>query len=665
VQGAKILTFQVKELPLLREIGFSGNDELSETKLREKLTVKVPELYSYAKVKESVAAMKKAYAEEGYHAAKIEPQVDIDDRNEATLTFKIVEGEKILIDKIHFVGNRAIDSDDLKDAMESKERWWLSWMTGRGAYQDEIMQIDLERIKAAYQDKGYMDVKVAQPKLTMINDNRYLDVLIEIDEGPQYRVGKLDIKGDLLKPKAELLQLVKLKSGDVFNRGLLREDVLRLTDLYADQGFAYVNVAPLTNKDKVTRIIDLDLDIDQGTKVYFEKIKIRGNTKTRDKVIRRELPIVEGEAYSASKLKEGKRNIRNLGFFDEVNLTTSPGSEPSRTVLNVDVNEHPTGTFSVGFGYSSVDHLLMQGSVSQDNFLGYALKLNLSGSFSSSSVTYSLGVTDPHFLDTDWTLGGELYDTEREWNDYDLNRTGGAISAGHPIAEYTKGYLTYRYEEQKIFNVAPDVTSRLILDQEGSSTLSSITATINRNSTDYHPDPSTGGISRLSLEYAGLGGTEHFAKVVAEHRHFFPLFWGTVFSVHGEVGYVTRTESDPVPVGERFYLGGIRSLRGFENREVGPKEGTDFIGGEKEGYFNLEYIFPIAKELGLKGLVFFDTGNTWLEGEEYFTDMRSSVGAGVRWLSPLGPLRLEWGYNLDPRVDEKHSVFEFSVGSAF
>jgi outer membrane protein insertion porin family len=441
--------------------------------------------------------------------------------------------------------------------------------------------------------------------------------------------------------------------------------VLRLTDLYADAGFAYVNVAPLTSKDKISQVIDLTLEIEQGVKVYIDQIRIRGNTKTRDKVIRRELPIVEGEAYSASKIREGNRNIRNLGFFEEVNLATSPAADRSRTVLNVAVKERPTGTFSLGVGYSSIDRMLLQGSISQDNFLGYGVKLNLSGAISGTSTTFSLGVTESHFLDTDWSLGVEAYKIEREWDDYDEYRTGGAISAGHDIAKNTKGFLSYRYEEQEILNVAETVTSPLILDQVGESTLSTITARIVRNSTDYHQDPSSGGISQLSLEYAGLGGTEFYAKIVGEHRHFFPLFWGTVFSAHAEVGYVTPTGDEEIPVGERFYLGGIRTLRGFKTREVGPQEGDDFIGGEKMGYFNLEYLFPVSKELGLKGVLFYDAGNAWLDSEEYFSDMRHSVGAGIRWLSPLGPLRFEWGYNLSPRDDEKQSVFEFSIGTAF
>jgi len=664
VQGAKIITFVVKELPLVRRFQISGNDELSKDTLRPLVKLKTPSIYNRDKVNESVAELKKKYIEEGYHAIKIEPQLQTDINNEATLIFDIKEGEKVLIKNITFIGNTVFDKDQLLEHIETREKWWLSWLTGRGAYQEDTMDMDIERIKAAYHDVGYQDVKVKPAQVKLVDED-HLDILIEIDEGPLYHVGKVQVSGDMMRSRDELLELVKLKPGDVFSREKLRQSILALTDLYADNGYAYANVAPLTNKDTEKKIIDLNLEIDQGTQVYVEKIRIHGNDKTRDKVIRREIPIVEGDLYNAKQIKAANRKIRNLGFFEEVNITDKPGSEADKTILDVDVTEQATGTFSIGLGFSSVDKLIMQGSITQDNFLGYGVKLSLSGSRSSSSFTYSLGVTDPHFLDTDWTLGLEVYKSEREYDDYDDNRTGAAIKAGHPVSENSKLYLTYRYEIQEILNVDDDVTSPTILDAEGKETLSSITAEWIRNTTDYYQDPSSGGITKLSVEFAGIGGTQNFIKPIAEHRHFFPMFWNTVFSVHGAIGYIASTNGDDVPLGEKFFLGGIRTIRGFKTREVGPEDNGEYIGGEKMAYANFEYLFPIDKDLGLKGVLFYDVGNAWKDNESYFSDLRSSVGAGIRWLSPLGPLRFEWGYNLDQRDGEKPSVFEFSIGKAF
>lgn len=671
--GTKVLTFQVTERPLLREVRLEGFDEISEDDLRELITVTVPAFYDHQQVKATVAAFKQAYVEEGHRAAKIEPVVTTNEKNEAILTFKIDEGENILVGKVIFDGNQVFDDDKLKDIIETRERWWMSWLTGRGTFREDMAQNDVILIMQHYHDHGYMDVDVRQPQVTLSEDNEYLELLIELDEGIQYSVGSVNISGDIVSSESELLSLVTMTSGEVFSRSDLRKSVLAINDLYADQGYAYVNVAPLTKKDKILKKIDLTFDIEQGPLVHIDKVTVRGNTKTRDKVIRRQLDLAEGDRFSASKIRESRRRVRNLGFFETVNIRESEGDDASLSNLDIEVVERPTGTFTLGAGYSSVDHFVTQGSVSQDNFMGYGIKLDLAASLGGASTTYRVGVTDPYFLDSKWTLGFDVYKREQDWTDFSEDTTGGALRGGYPLSRNIKGLLTYRYEEKTIYDITS--TSLVITEQEGDSVLSSITAAINRNSTDYYQDPSSGGISKFTYEYAGLGGTEHFAKVVGSHRHFWPLFWDTVVSLHGQIGYVYKTTDEAIPIDEKFFLGGLRSIRGFDTREVGPKEpdlnsageiiGYTFIGGEKSAFFNLEYLIPISKSLGLKGVVFFDAGNAWLDEEDYFQEMRYSAGGGIRWFSPLGPLRFEWGYNLDPKESEKRTIFEFSIGTAF
>ena len=667
VQGSNILVFGLQELPLVRTLEFRDNKKLSDQKLRDSTTLRPPFIFDHNRVRSSVQELKNAYTKDGYHAVEITTQLVTDDRGEATLAYLVDEGRKIRVKNINFSGNNVLKRRALLKSIETKERWFLSWLTGRGVYLEDIMEIDVERIKMAYYDIGYQDVIVQQPRVTLVED-KHLNIDIEIDEGQQYRVGALSVSGDLLVPEDQLLQQVQLKEGEVFSRLELRNSILALTDLYADRGYAYVNVVPLTTRKVNELLFDIELEIEQGVLVTIERVDISGNIRTRDKVIRREIPVIEGELYSSSKMKEAHRRVRNLGFFDEVQVTDRPGSAEDLNVVEVAVVERLTGTFSIGLGYSSVDKLMAQGSISQENFLGRGLNMSLSGSVGSKSSTYSLAITDPYFLDTDWTLGGEIYRSNREYRDYDDERTGGAIRAGHPVSRNSRVFVTYRYEQKEITNLSPIAQAApLIAAQEGRSTLSSITTQWVRNSTDFYEDPSRGGVTRISLEYAGLGGTEHFLRPIASHRHFFPLFWGTVFSIHGEVGYITPTRGDDdVSISERFYLGGIRTLRGFKTREVGPRDtGGIYVGGEKMGYFNLEYLFPISRPLGLQGVLFYDTGNAWRDNEEYFSDMRHSAGAGVRWRSPLGPLRFEWGYNLDPRDDEKKSVFEFTIGRPF
>jgi outer membrane protein insertion porin family len=662
-QGIKTLVFSVQELPLIRSIEFTGVKESKLEKLAELVKVRTPSIYNKAKIKESFTEIENYFIGDGYHAVSIETELQTDVNNEGTLVFQIDRGDKILIGEVIFVGTSVFKKKELLKSMETREKWFLSWLTGRGAYLKDALELDVERIKAAYLDVGYYDVKVKPAEVTLVDD-KYLQVVIEVDEGEQYHLGALKLSGDMLRDDAELRELVALKSGDVFGRSQVRKSVLALTDLYANNGYAYVNVSPLTKKHQQELLFDLELNIEQGRLVYIDKINIHGNTKTRDKVIRRELPLVDGEKYDASKIKAANRKIRNLGFFEEVNITQQKGAEEDSVVLDVGVSEKSTGTFSVGVGYSTSDNVVFSGSISQNNFMGYGISVSLSASLGSSS-TYSLKVTEPHFLDTDWTLGGELYKSESDYDDYDDDRIGFALRAGHPITENSKLYLTYRLEEKEITDVDEDDASATIVDAEGTSLMSSVTSEWVRKTIDNYQDPTRGSVTKLSLELAGFGGTENFLKGIADYRRYFPVTQNTVFSIHGSIGYIMETWGDEdIPLSEKFFLGGLSSIRGFESREVGPTDDGDYVGGEKMAYANFEYIFPLVQDMGIKGLVFFDIGNAWSEDEEYFSDLRYSVGPGIRWMSPIGPLRFELGFNLDPQDDEDDSVFEFTIGTA-
>jgi outer membrane protein insertion porin family len=611
--GASVLTFIVQERPLVRNVRFEGNDKLTTEKLREVITVKVPDIYDPFEVNNSVEQVKVAYIMEGYYAAEITADSHVNEKNETLITFRIKEGDIVRIKDIRFDGNTVFDEGEIRGAMDTKEKWIFSWITDRGNYNELLLNQDLERIADLYFDEGYVRVKVREPVISLVDNDKHMLLLIHIDEGTQYRMGTVDAQGDLTRDKEELLALVGLNPGDVFSRGQLRKGVEVVTDVYADQGYAYANVSPLTRANDESKLVDMMLDIEQGPQVSVERINITGNTKTRDKVIRREMKLVEGDLYNATNLKRSKARINNLGFFEAVDVGTSAGSDDSLMSVDVKVEERSTGTFSLGAGFSSVDGVVFQGSITQENFLGRAWKLNLAASLGSDSTTYQLGLTDPYFLDTRWTLGGEIYQTEREWSDFSRDATGFAIKAGHPVGEYSRVLVTYRFEDKEIYDV-DFFASETIKDQEGTSTLSSVTTTYTYNTTNNRLDPSSGTDLSATWEFAGVGGTEKFSKYVLDSRHFWPWKWGTVFSAHGQLGYVHALNGDveDVPIDERFFLGGIYSLRGFESREVGPRDiRGDFIGGDTEAYFNFEYIFPLVKDLGLKGVTFFDVGNTW------------------------------------------------------
>jgi outer membrane protein insertion porin family len=669
--GNRILVFQVTERPLVRTVRFEGNEEIGAERLQGVVTIKVPDIYDPYEVQRSIAALKAEYVKDGYYAATIEADSQINEDNEALVTFRIDEGQLVRIKDLRFEGNTVFSEREFRKVMDTQEKWIFSWLTGRGNYDEVLLEQDLERIADLYFNRGYIRVKVRKPVISLVDGSRHMLILIQIDEGDQYRIGKIDATGELIDVKEAILNLLPLKPGDVFSRDLLRKGIGNVTDRYADQGYAYANVAPLTRADDGAKTIDLILEIEQGPQVSVERINITGNTKTRDKVIRREIKVIEGELFNASALKRSKARINNLGFFETVDLTTSEGSDQNHVNVDVNVKERSTGTFSLGAGYSSVDGFVGQGSVTQENFLGRGWKLNLAASLGGESTTYQIGLTDPYFLDMDLTLGFELYKTTREWDDFSRDATGGAIKVGMPVYDdYSRALFVYRYEQKEIYDVSPWADPD-IKEEEGKSTLSSITSTFTRDTTDNRLDPSVGARLEGSWELAGLGGSEKFSKYIADYRRFWPVGWGgLVFSAHGQVGYVQELGGERIPLDERFYLGGINTLRGFEPREVGPYDPLydDYTGGDTQAFANLELIFPISREIGLKGVTFFDVGNAWdSKGGEYdvFTEWRYSVGAGIRWLSPLGPLRIEWGYNLDPYEWEDRSRLDFMIGRFF
>lgn len=679
-----VLVYTVLEKPVVRDIRFDGNKELSTDKLKETLEIRQNSIFSQKDLDKSVAKIRKLYGDEGYYLAEVQPLVEKRSATDLSLTFKISEGEKILIRTISFDGNRAFSARKLRGIMETKEKWFLSWLTGAGTYKEEVLKNDAFLLSDHYLNNGYINVKVGEPVVRLTDAKDALEVSIGITEGDQYRVGGIDFKGDMLVPAAELHKKLKSEPGEVFSRATLRSDIFTLTDTYADKGYAFANVNPLTKPDPDKKSVDLTFDMEKGDLVYIERINVAGNPKTRDKVIRREMRVTEGELYSATGMKRSKQNLMNLGYFEEANVATAKGSAGNKLNVNVDVKEKPTGTFSIGGGYSSLDGFIGQGSVQQSNFLGLGLKANLSASFGGNSQTYAVGLTDPYFLDTKWTIGADVYRSERDYSDYSRRLTGGDIKAGYPISDFVGTFFMYKYEIKDIYNMNAAYAAFNATDPlnypSGTTATSSIFGSITRNTTDYRLDPSTGMVNSLSAEYAGLGGDNRYARFVTDHTLFHPLYKRLIFSTKLTLGHIQEV-GKPVPIDEKFYLGGIYSLRGYRARTVSPTQrqlikdvnGNQtveqiYLGGDSEIFGNTELTFPLIPEAGVKAVAFFDYGNSF--SKNYGNALGSilmSYGGGIRWSSPIGPLRLEYGIPINPRegLDNRSGRFEFSIGSLF
>jgi outer membrane protein insertion porin family len=679
-----VVTYIVSEKPVVREILFDGNSALTTDKLKENLDIKANSIFSAKELVKSIKKLKKLYVDEGYPLVEIEPVKEQISPEELKITLKITGENKILIREIKFEGNKEFDDSKLKSSIETKQDWWLAWLTGAGVYKEDIFKNDMMVITELYMNNGYINFKIAEPKVEMTSDKKALYVLVSMTEGDKFSTGQIDFRGDLLENKEELNKRLKMKSGEVFSRGALRQEVFALTDLYADKGYAFANVNPITTINSSKKLIDISFDFEKGEKVFIDRINISGNSKTRDKVLRREMRITEGEMYSATGLKKSKQNLMNLGFFEEATIATSKGKEDNKLNLDVTVKEKATGTFSIGGGYSSLDGFVGQGSIQQTNLFGYGLKSNASVSIGGKSSTYSVGLTDPYFLDTKWSLGGDLYRTERQYVDYTKRATGADIKGGYQFNDTLSTFLLYRFEKVNILkeSFALLETRRLFPDlvTTTDSTTSAVTASISRNTTDYRLDPTTGMTNSLSVEFAGLGGTNRFIRYIGQTAQYFPVLFGSVFMLHGTFGHIMEMGA-PVPIDEKFYLGGITTIRGYSGRTVSPSivlpqydsltgvrtgEQRAYIGGDTEVVFNAEYSVPLIKDAGLKGVIFFDTGNSVNGLGNAFSGLLSSYGMGIRWFSPIGPLRLEYGIPLNPRQGiDKNGKLEFSIGNFF
>jgi outer membrane protein insertion porin family len=690
VKGEKgvILTYVVVEKPIVREIKIEGNKEIKDDKIREAIELKPTNVFSPKELTKSVIKVKKLYADEGYYLAEVETTTIKKSNTDVRVVFKINEGKKILIREIRFEGNRAFTNKKLKKAMETKEKWFLSWLTDAGTYKEDVLKNDANLIADLYYNNGYANVKVGEPKVELAADKKALIVTIGITEGDQFRTGSIGYKGELLESEGELAKKVKLKTGEIFNRSILRTDVFTLTDVYADKGYAFANVTPLSKMNNDKKTIDITFDFEKGEKVYIDRINISGNTRTRDKVVRRELKLAEGDLYGATPLKKSKQSLMNTGFFEEANISTKKGSADNKLNMNVEVKEKSTGQFSIGAGYSSLDGIMGQGSVQQSNYLGLGLNAKAAVSFGSKTQMYNLGLTDPYFMDTRWTAGGDLYRTQRVFTDYTNRATGFDLKGGYTLSDTLSTLWVYKYEEKKIFDESQallyDIQKGVIAPPATDYSVSSITASITRNSTDYRLDPTTGMVSNLSLEFSGLGGSTRFMRYMGDTRIFYPGFWGSVFSLNGSFGYIEEL-GKTIPIDEKFYLGGINTIRGYAGRTVCPTTSTimpwtdpttfntvpatfnAFLGGDTEAFFNLEYVFPLIKDAGLKGVLFTDVGDAYNGLDKLFSRVQASYGFGFRWLSPMGPLRIEYGIPVNPRtnIDKSSGRIEFSMGSFF
>ncbi|MGH7396640.1 MAG: outer membrane protein assembly factor BamA, partial [Candidatus Rokuibacteriota bacterium] len=646
-EGGVKLTYVVTERPFVRDVVFSGNKKQDAATLLEKIDLKLGSVYNPVEVNRSADKLREFYEQEGYFEAGITPEVEKLADGDITVTFKIAEGRRITIEQIVIEGAQGLTPKQVRGAMDTRER---EFFVLRGTVQRQRLDDDVDRIIQLYNDHGYVQARVETAETHVDREQARATIRIVVVEGPQFKVGGVDVSGNSVLPVEEVRKRVQLKTGDVFSRGKLRDSVAGISELYSAIGRASADVTPNTMQDTPNRLVNIAFEIVEGPETYVERINISGNTRSEEKILRREIPMAEGDLFTSQKLARAKQRLTNLNYFDKVNATTTPGSAKDKVVVNIDVTEKPTGLFSIGGGFSSQDGLLGTLDLSQRNFLGKGWEVFLRLRGGENIQTGTIGFTEPWLFDRPLAAGFDLFNTRRLLPDYTVESLGGDIRLGHPIGEYSRWNAMYRVSQDRISDVN-EFGSPELLSEQGTHLTSLVGLSLSRDTRDSVFDPTRGSTASIGVDFAGVGFGERFVRSVASTTYFQPLPWlEHVLSFRLMAGYAVGWDEEPVPLFERFYLGGSNSLRQFKALQVSPRDGSGTrIGGNAQVLGTVEYQIPLF--FGIKAAIFYDVGNVWgpdISGGSKInlSDLRHGVGAGFRWNSPFGPIRVDYGIKL-------------------
>lgn len=698
-----VLTYGIVEKPSITEVVFQGNSEVETADLQEAAAIRAYEILDMNKVREATEKIQKAYEDKGFFLARITPKVEpVVEGESARVIFEIQENEKVKVKRITFLGNRNIRDGKLKGVMQTQEGGFFSFLSGSGAYKQDAFDRDVQVLNYVYFNEGYVQVRIDRPQVYVTPDKKGIYITIRVEEGDRFKVGTVDFAGDLLFDRDDLFNSAEIDEADWYAHETLLKDLRTFQAKYGDLGYAYANIIPRTRIREKDKEVDITFEIDKGNKVYFGKINVVGNTKTRDKVVRRELLIKEGELYNETRRRDSVANVQRLGYFEEVVFNSrTPTDNPDLMDIDIVVKERNTGSIQVGAGYSTYSNFIFNGQVNQINLFGRGQKLGVSVDLSSKQSLFNLNFTEPYFLDTEWLLGVDAYQSDRKVLEYTEVKKGGALRVGHPLAPFLRGSLRYKLDETEI-DLDDIYGDRDLFPVETANGLtSSLTATLEYDKRNDRFAPTSGVYSSASLEYAGLGGDKEYTKGFFTGRYYKKVFWEFVFRNNLTYGFIRSNNpgQDP-PYNELFLLGGANSLRGFDWFRVGRRkisqklvdcytrapglgDGDGCPGGSAQGlspeqarekanvpfggtqqlFYQAELEFPLIAEAGIKGVVFYDVGQA--EDALQMGEFRHDVGFGFRWFSPIGPLRFEWGFPLNRREDERALNFQFAIGSPF
>jgi outer membrane protein insertion porin family len=671
------LVVRVVENPIINRIAFEGNRRLDEQTLTNEIQLKPRVVYTRTKVQSDVKRILDLYRRSGRFAATVEPKVIPLDQNRVDLVFEIEEGAVTGIKAINFVGNQRFSDGQLREVIQTRETRWYRFFSSDDTYDPDRLTYDRELLRKFYLSEGYADFRVvsAVAELTPSRDGFYITFTIE--EGERYKFGNVDVASQIRDIDAgQLRPLLTVHQGDWYNADAVERTIGVLTDELGNRGYAFVDIRPRINRNRDERTIDVTFEIQEGPRVYVERIDVQGNVRTLDYVIRREFRLVEGDAFNTSKLRRSQQRIRNLGFFKKVEVNNTPGSAPDRTVVTVEVEEQSTGELSLGAGFSTTEGPLADIGIRERNLLGRGQDLRLGVLFSARTQQIDLSFTEPYFLDRNLAAGFDLFSIQRDnqvASSFDQFSVGGSLRMGYQITEALRQTLNYTLRSDEIRNVRFGA-SRFIFEQQGTRATSSVGQVLFYDKRDNRIEPTEGYYGSIGTDFAGLGGDVNYVRAKLGAGYFYPVAppsW--VASLTGEVGYIAGIGQD-VKIQDRFFIGGD-TLRGFRTAGIGPRDTVtqDALGGNQYyiGSATLQFPLGLPQELGFSGRVFSDFGSLWginvsdPSGVSDANALRVSAGAGISWRSPLGPIRLDLALPVIKENFDKSEVFRVSFGTRF
>jgi outer membrane protein insertion porin family len=675
------LVIHVDENPIINRVTFEGNSEVSKDDLEKEVQLKPRLVYTLPRVQRDVQRILDVYRRSGRFGAVVEPKIVKLEQNRVDLVFEITEGKKTGIRAIKFVGNAHYEDADLKQVINTRESAWYRFFSTTDYYDPDRLNYDKELLRKFYLNEGYVDFRVSSAVAELAPDRDDFFITFSVEEGPRYKFGKINITSEIKGVDADSLrEFLTMKEGAWYSAEQIEKTITKLTTALGDRQYAFVTILPNPDRHKDTLTVDLNFTIKQGERVYIGRIDVSGNQRTIDKVIRREMQLAEGDPFSTTKVHRSEQRLKDLGFFETVKVTPVDGGTPDRANLKVDLKEKSTGEVSIGAGFSSTDGPLGDFSISEHNFLGKGQDVRLGATVSGRTKQIDTSFTEPYFLNRDLSAGVDLFRTEtnnQDLSSYDTDSTGFTLRMGYPLSEQLRQRLNYSFHDDTISSVPSDA-SLFILDQQGTSTTSSVGQELDYDTRDSKLDPTEGFVTHLNTDIAGAGGSRKWFRTRLGGTQYYPIAEHWIVSATGEVGQIWSLSDQPLKINERFFLGGD-TLRGFEYAGIGPRDlsspNDDALGGNRFSRGTLELTMPsgLPPELGLKTHLFTDAGTlgqndeTPIPGDVLANNesLHLSAGVGVTWASPFGPVRLDFAEPILYKTYDKIEHIHFSFGTKF